>query len=59
MAETSSLLRNGTFIRTEGSNPSLSAIGSWFEEYYGVCSSLRRNKQDRYLATNQVRDVKN
>ncbi len=26
MAETSSLLRNRTFIRTEGSNPSLSAI---------------------------------
>ena len=30
MAETSSLLRNRTFIRTEGSNPSLSAIGFYY-----------------------------
>jgi hypothetical protein len=30
VAETSSLLRNRTFIRTEGSNPSLSAIGFLF-----------------------------
>ena len=28
MAETSSLLRNRTLIRTEGSNPSLSAISA-------------------------------
>ena len=42
MAETSSLLRNRTFTRTEGSNPSLSATGFFMKNVYARVAQLDR-----------------
>jgi hypothetical protein len=42
VAETSSLLRNRTFIRTEGSNPSLSAIEFYCESFNARVAQLDR-----------------
>jgi hypothetical protein len=42
VAETSSLLRNRTFTRTEGSNPSLSATGFFMKNVYARVAQLDR-----------------
>ena len=52
MAETSSLLRNRTFIRTEGSNPSLSAIDICVSTFNARADGC--DEQNRDMASNQA-----